>query len=196
VKRFVQVSTDEVYGDLAMDAKPSVETDVIKPSSPYSASKAAAEHLVAAYVRTHGMDAVVTRCSNNYGPRQYPEKLIPVAINKAADGKAVPVYAKGENVRDWIHVDDHCRGILMALDIGRSGEVYNFGGANEVRNIDLVEKIIGIIGKGSVEFVGDRPGHDFRYSVDFSKAKEELGWVPMVDFEEGLRKTVEWYMRA
>ena len=121
---------------------------------------------------------------------------LPPAAETVASRVAVPVYAKGENVRDWIHVDDHCRGILMALDIGRSGEVYNFGGANEVRNIDLVRKIIDIVGKGSVEFVGDRPGHDFRYAVDFSKAKAELGWVPMVGFEEGLRKTVEWYMRA
>ena len=191
--RFVQISTDEVYGDLGWEGKSSVETDVLKPSSPYSASKAAAEHMVNAYVRTHGLDAVITRCSNNYGPRQYPEKLVPVVIRKAEAGEKVPVYGDGENVRDWIHVMDHCRGIWKAAIEGESGETYNFGGENEVRNIDLVDMILGIVGSGEIEFVKDRPGHDLRYSVDCTKSEAVFGWRPLIDFNEGMQETVEWY---
>jgi dTDP-glucose 4,6-dehydratase len=197
IKRFLQVSTDEVYGDLIENERPSVETDHLKPSSPYSVSKASADLMVLAYKRTHGMDVVVTRCSNNYGPRQYPEKLIPLAIQKLKEGKKVPVYGDGRNVRDWIYVDDHCRGIWDALTKGVSGQIYNFGGANQVRNIELVRMLLGLMGKGedSIEFVKDRPGHDMRYDMDFSKASRELGWYPTLPFEAGLKKTVEWYIK-
>jgi len=194
VSRFLQVSTDEVYGDLELDAPRSVETDVICPSSPYSASKAAADHFVMAYARTHGLNTVITRCSNNYGPRQYPEKLIPVVITKAAAGDKIPVYARGENIRDWIHVDDHCKAIWLALTKGGTGEVYNIGGDSERRNIEVVRGIMEIVGGGTIEFVGDRPGHDFRYAIDHSKATRELGWEPEAIFEVDLEKTVLWYM--
>lgn len=195
VGRFLQVSTDEVYGSLDSFSLASRENNNLAPSSPYSASKAAADLLALAYVRTYGMDVVVTRCSNNFGPRQYPEKLIPLAIRRLAEGKKVPVYGKGENVRDWIYVDDHCRGIWAALKRGEAGEVYNFGGGNQVRNIDLVKMLVRMMGKGkdSIEFVADRPGHDFRYDMNFTKAKSLLGWVPEVGFEEGLMRTVAWY---
>lgn len=195
VGRFLQVSTDEVYGDLGPQARPSKECDNLRPSSPYSASKAAADLLALSYVRTYGMDVVVTRCSNNYGPRQYPEKLIPLAIRRLAEGKKVPVYGTGENVRDWIYVDDHCKGIWAALTKGRKGEVYNFGGANQVRNIDLVRTLLVLMMKSveQVEFVTDRPGHDTRYDIDFRKAANELGWSPEVAFDAGLKRTVEWY---
>jgi dTDP-glucose 4,6-dehydratase len=195
VKRFLQVSTDEVYGSLAMEDPASVETDMICPSSPYSASKAAADLLVLAYHRTHKMDVVVTRCSNNYGPRQYPEKLIPLALKRLAEGGKVPVYGQGLNVRDWIYVEDHCRGIWEALMNGVAGEVYNFGGGNQVRNIALVRMLLELTGKGEecIEYVADRPGHDLRYDMDFSRASRELGWYPTIPFEFGMKKTVEWY---
>ena len=197
VKRFCQISTDEVYGDLNPNDTPSKETDHLKPSSPYSATKAAADLLVLAYHRTHKMDVVITRCSNNFGPRQYPEKLIPLAIRKLMNGEKIPVYGNGENVRDWIYVDDHCRGIWNVLQNGKSGEIYNFGGGNQVRNIDLVKMLVKLMGKdeSSIEFVTDRPGHDFRYDMDFSKATKELGWRPEKTFEEGLRETVAWYLQ-
>ncbi|MEX2582179.1 MAG: dTDP-glucose 4,6-dehydratase [Gemmatimonadota bacterium] len=196
VERFVQVSTDEVYGDLGPADPAFSETTPIAPSSPYSATKAAADHLVLAYFRTHGADVVVTRCSNNYGPYQFPEKLIPLMISNAVDGKRLPVYGRGENVRDWIHVEDHCRGVLAALERGRAGEVYNFGGASEMRNIDVVREIVARVGASEelIEYVTDRPGHDRRYAIDFDKAAGELDWAPTYTFERGLAETVEWYL--
>jgi dTDP-glucose 4,6-dehydratase len=196
VSRFVQVSTDEVYGDLEPDDPPFHEGTPITPSSPYSASKAAADHLALSYHRTHGMDLVVTRCSNNYGPFQFPEKLIPLMIANAVEGKPLPVYGRGENVRDWIHVDDHCRGVLATLERGRAGEAYNFGGASERRNIDVVREIIRIVGASEeqIEYVTDRPGHDRRYAIDFEKARLELAWEPTCTFEEGLERTIAWYL--
>jgi dTDP-glucose 4,6-dehydratase len=195
VERFVHVSTDEVYGDLEPDDPPFTEETPIRPSSPYSASKAGSDHLALAYYRTHGMDVVVTRCSNNYGPYQFPEKLIPLMIVNALEGRPLPVYGKGENVRDWIHVEDHCRGVLAALERGRAGEVYNFGGASERRNLEVVRRIAQAVGAPEelIRFVTDRPGHDRRYAIDFSRAERELGWNPSRSFEEGLEETVRWY---
>ena len=196
VKRFLQVSTDEVYGDLGMNDSPSREMDILKPSSPYSATKAAADLLVMAYGRTHGMDVVITRCSNNYGARQYPEKLIPLAIKRLMSGKKVPVYGKGDNIRDWIHVSDHCRGIWKALIVGNKQQVYNFGGDNQVRNIDLVKMLVQMMGRteeDGIEYVTDRAGHDYRYDIDFRRAVKELGWKPEIKFEDGLKDTVKWY---
>jgi dTDP-glucose 4,6-dehydratase len=205
VSRFVQVSTDEVYGELPwrdpsdgdQNAPKFTEETPLAPRSPYSASKAAGDHLALAYHTTHGMDVVVTRCSNNYGPYQYPEKLIPVLITKALADQPVPVYGDGLYVRDWIHVMDHCRGILAAGERGRTGRVYNFGGDAERTNLSLVREVLGILGKPEtlVAHVKDRPGHDRRYAIDASRAKEELGWTPTVDFAAGLRQTVDWYQR-
>jgi dTDP-glucose 4,6-dehydratase len=196
VGRFVQVSTDEVYGDLGPLDPPLAESNPLSPSSPYSATKAAADHLVQAFHRTHRMDVVITRCSNNYGPYQFPEKLIPLMIVNALGGRELPVYGRGENVRDWIHVEDHCRGILAALEKGQAGEAYNFGGASERRNLDVVREIVRIVGASDdqIKFVTDRPGHDRRYAIEYRKAKTELGWGPTVTFEEGLAATVEWYL--
>ena len=195
VSRFVQVSTDEVYGELGPDDPPFTESHPLEPSSPYSASKAGGDHLVAVAHRTHGMDTVITRCSNNYGPYQFPEKLIPLMIDRALSGGELPVYGRGENVRDWIHVTDHCRGVLAALERGRPGGVYNFGGHSERRNLDVVRTIVAETGAAEeqIRFVTDRPGHDFRYAIDFSRAREELDWAPSRTFEEGLRQTVAWY---
>jgi dTDP-glucose 4,6-dehydratase len=196
VPRFLQVSTDEVYGDLSADDPAFTEATPLAPSSPYSASKAAADHLVLAHHRTHGLDALITRCSNNYGPYQFPEKLIPLMIVNALAGKPLPVYGTGENVRDWIHVEDHCRGVLAVLEGGRGGEVYNLGGASERRNLDVVRQIVRHVGASDdlVHFVTDRPGHDRRYAIDFSRAESELGWRPTRTFEEGLEETVRWYL--
>ncbi len=193
--RFVHVSTDEVYGDLEPHDPPFTEETPMRPSSPYSASKAGSDHLVLAAFRTYGADVVVTRCSNNYGPHQFPEKLIPLMTVNALEGRDLPVYGRGENVRDWIHVDDHCRGVLAALEGGKAGEVYNFGGASERRNLDVVREIVRLAGAGEdrIRFVADRPGHDRRYAIDFSRAERELGWRPTRTFEEGLAETVEWY---
>jgi dTDP-glucose 4,6-dehydratase len=203
VSRFVQVSTDEVYGELPWrdpadgdaNAPRFTEETPLAPRSPYAASKAAGDHLALAYHATLGMDVVVTRCSNNYGPYQYPEKLIPVLITKALADQPVPVYGDGLYVRDWIHVMDHCRGILAAGERGRAGRVYNFGGDAERTNLSLVREVLGILGKAEslVAHVTDRPGHDRRYAIDASRAKAELGWAPTVDFAVGLRRTVEWY---
>jgi len=195
VSRFVQVSTDEVYGELGPGDPPFTESHPPEPSSPYSASKAGGDHLVAAAHRTHGMDTVITRCSNNYGPYQFPEKLIPLMIDRALSGGELPVYGQGENVRDWIHVTDHCRGVLVALERGRPGGMYNFGGESERRNLDVVRAIVAETGASEeqIRFVTDRPGHDFRYAIDFSRAREELDWAPSRTFEEGLRQTVAWY---
>lgn len=195
VSRFVQVSTDEVYGFLGASDPPFTEATPLAPSSPYSASKAAGDFLALAAFRTHGQPVVITRCSNNYGPYQHPEKLIPLAIHRARASEPIPVYGRGENVRDWIHVEDHCRGILAALDRGRPGEAYNFGGQSERRNIEVARAILDALGKPRdlIRFVTDRPGHDFRYAIDFGKAARELGWGPKVSFEEGLASTVRWY---
>jgi dTDP-glucose 4,6-dehydratase len=194
VGRYLQVSTDEVYGSLG-ETGYFTESTPLDPSSPYSSSKASADLLVQAAHRTFGFPAIITRCSNNYGPRQFPEKLIPLFIFNASRDRSLPVYGDGRNVRDWIHVDDHCRGILAALLRGRPGEVYNFGGRCELRNIDLTKKLLAAVGKPEslILYVADRPGHDHRYAIDCSKAEQELGWSPQVSFEEGLRDTVEWY---
>jgi dTDP-glucose 4,6-dehydratase len=196
VKRFVQVSTDEVYGSLGATGK-FTESSPLSPSSPYSASKAAADLLALAYARTFGMEVVVTRCSNNYGPWQFPEKLIPLMIANALEGKKLPVYGDGLQIRDWIHVEDHCRALLAALASGRPGEVYNLGSDNEWPNIRIVGRLLEILGKGSelVEHVKDRPAHDRRYAIDAARARAELGWAPRIGFSEGLEATVRWYVQ-
>ncbi|MCF7911910.1 MAG: dTDP-glucose 4,6-dehydratase [Candidatus Cloacimonetes bacterium] len=195
VKKYLQVSTDEVYGALGASGK-FVETMALEPSSPYSASKASADLLVMAYHKTFQLPVNITRCSNNYGPYQFPEKLIPLMINNARQNKSLPVYGTGMNVRDWIYVDDHCRGILTTLERGRDGEVYNFGGDAEKPNLEIVKLILEKLGKSEelITYVEDRKGHDWRYAIDFSKAKTELGWQPQISFEEGMEKTINWYM--
>ena len=191
--RFLQVSTDEVYGSIELGSW--TEDWPLKPNSPYSASKAGGELLARSYNRTHNIDVVITRCSNNYGPHHFPEKLIPLFITNLIEGKKVPVYGTGENVRDWIHVDDHCRGIYSVLMNGRSGEVYNIGGGRELTNNELTSLILEAMGadESSIEYVEDRKGHDFRYSLDWTKINRELGYEPQVKFEEGLRETIQWY---
>jgi dTDP-glucose 4,6-dehydratase len=194
VPRFVQISTDEVYGSLGPSGKFREDTP-LTPNSPYSASKAGGDLLTRAYFRTYGMDTVITRCSNNYGPYQFPEKLIPVIILNALEDRPLPVYGDGLYTRDWIHVEDHCRAIWLVLNQGRPGEVYNIGSNREATNLDLVGKILDILGKprNLIRHVTDRPGHDRRYAIDARRMGEELGWSPEVPFEEGLRTTVEWY---
>ena len=194
-QRYLQVSTDEVYGSLGAEGFFTEETP-LAPNSPYSASKAAADLLVRGYVHTFGFPAVITRCSNNYGPYQFPEKLIPLFISNALKDQALPVYGTGENVRDWIHVLDHGRGIDAALRRGRVGEVYNFGGHSEVRNIDLTLTLLELLGKPKtlIKYVADRPGHDLRYAIDCAKAETELGWKPQYNFRDGLRETIDWYL--
>jgi len=203
--RFVHVSTDEVYGELPWRDPADADADAaavrftestpLAPRSPYSATKASGDLLALAYHRTHGLDVVVTRCSNNYGPYQFPEKLIPLMVSNAMKGDPLPVYGDGLNVRDWIHVRDHCRGLDAALRKGRSGEAYNFGGDAERTNLQIVKAILEQTGAdpGLVTFVEDRLGHDRRYAVDATKAKEELSWAPLVEFEEGLAETIRWY---
>lgn len=198
VKRYHQVSTDEVYGDLPLD-RPDLfftETSNINTSSPYSASKAGADLLVHAYYRTYGVPVTISRCSNNYGPYHFPEKLIPLMIIHALKDKKLPVYGKGENVRDWLYVEDHCAAIDLILRKGREGEVYNIGGHNERRNIDVVKTILKELGKPEslIEYVEDRKGHDLRYAIDPTKIHGELGWEPATKFEEGIRKTIQWYL--
>jgi dTDP-glucose 4,6-dehydratase len=195
VKRFVQISTDEVYGSLGATGQ-FTEQSPLKPSSPYSASKTAADLLVLAYGHTFRMDVVVTRCSNNYGPFQFPEKLIPLMIANALEGKKLPVYGDGMQVRDWIHVDDHARALLAALEKGKPGEVYNVGSDNEWPNLQIVNRLLEILDKPKelIEYVKDRPGHDRRYAIDASKAKRELGWGPQITFADGLAQTVKWYL--
>jgi dTDP-glucose 4,6-dehydratase len=196
VKRFIQVSTDEVMGSLP-DSEDAFFTEAspFAPNSPYAASKAAAEHLVRAAHHTFGLDTVVTRCGNNYGPRQFPEKFLPLAISNALTGQQIPVYGDGLNVRDWIYVDDHCRAILLALENGRSGAVYNIGARNERRNIDVVESLLDTVGRprSLIRFVKDRPGHDRRYAIDPQLIESELGWRPRETWETGLQKTIQWY---
>lgn len=194
VKRFLQVSTDEVYGSLGAEGK-FTETSPIEPSSPYSASKASADLLALAYHKTYGMDVIVTRCSNNYGPYQFPEKLIPLMVVNAMNDKPLPVYGDGLNIRDWIHVEDHCAGIVAALLQGKAGEVYNLGGNGEMRNIEVVKLILSHLGKPEslIQYVTDRLGHDRRYAIDASKAIRELGWKPKHRPEQGIRDTIDWY---
>jgi dTDP-glucose 4,6-dehydratase len=202
--RFHHVSTDEVYGSLD-DEGMFLETTPYDPSSPYSASKASSDHLVRAWHRTFGLPVVLTNCSNNYGPYQYPEKLIPLVLQKARAGEALPIYGTGENVRDWLYVDDHARALILVMKKGIAGETYNIGGHNEVTNIDVVRTLCAILddrdpakdGKPYAElitYVTDRPGHDMRYAIDASKIQRELGWVPEETFETGLAKTVDWYL--
>ena len=193
VKTYLQVSTDEVYGSIADGSWP--ETDPLLPNSPYAASKASADLICRSFFKTHDMDIRVTRCSNNYGRNQFPEKVIPLFVTNLIDNKKVPVYGSGLNVRDWLHVDDHCRGIHLALTKGKAGEIYNIGGGTELNNIELTDKILDIMGKGreSIEYVEDRKGHDLRYSVDITKISNELGYAPQVDWEVGLKETINWY---
>jgi dTDP-glucose 4,6-dehydratase len=193
--RFHHVSTDEVYGDLTEDEPAFSENSIIKPSSPYSASKASSDHLVHSYFKTFQLDTVITRCSNNYGPFQNNEKLIPTIIRKSLKNEKVPVYGDGKNIRDWIYVDDHNIGIMDVFKKGHSGEVYNLGGNSEKRNIDIVKTILSILNKPEdlIQFVKDRPGHDFRYAINYAKAEKDLKWRPKTSFEDGLQKTVQWY---
>lgn len=197
VARFHQISTDEVYGDLPFGRSDLSfkENSPLRPSSPYAASKASADLIVQAYCRTYGIFATISRCSNNYGPYQFPEKLIPLIITRALADKSLPIYGDGRNVRDWLHVADHCRAVDIILHSGRAGEIYNLGGGCELANIDVAKRILAILGKPEslIEFVADRRGHDRRYAMDPSKAERELGWTAERDFSSGLAETVRWY---
>lgn len=203
--RFVHVSTDEVYGSLDKDAPAFSETNRYEPNSPYSASKAASDHLVRAYHHTYGLPTITTNCSNNYGPYHFPEKLIPLCIHNALKGAPLPIYGDGQQIRDWLYVTDHCSAIRKAIDLGKPGETYNIGGWNELANLDVVKKLCATLdelhpredGKSysdQITFVTDRPGHDRRYAIDASKVERELGWKPAETFESGIRKTVAWYL--
>jgi dTDP-glucose 4,6-dehydratase len=202
--RFLHVSTDEVYGSLELSDSPFTENNRYAPNSPYSASKAASDHFVRAWHHTYGLPVLTTNCSNNYGPYQFPEKLIPLVILNALNRQVIPVYGDGEQIRDWLHVSDHCAAIQVVLENGDIGEVYNVGGDNEVSNIKVVTSICNILDEmipdsthsysKLIDFVADRPGHDRRYAIDNSKIKNNLGWVPVESFETGLRKTVKWYI--
>lgn len=200
VKRYHQVSTDEVYGDLPLDRPDLLFTEgtPLHTSSPYSASKASADLLVQSYVRTYRLPATITRCSNNYGPYQFPEKFIPLMIINALAEKPLPVYGDGLNVRDWLYVEDHCRAIDLALQKGRTGEIYNIGGHNEKRNIDVINLILDALDRprSLIEYVADRKGHDRRYAIDPSKARRELGWQPETEFADGMRRTIRWYVES
>ncbi len=192
-KRMIQISTDEVFGSLSKGSAD--EQTKFNPSSPYAATKAAAELLINSFSVTHNSDVVITRCTNNYGPRQFPEKLIPKTIILAKQGRNIPIYGNGKNLRDWIFVDEHCDAVYEILINGKSGQAYNISANNEISNMQIVNKILEIMGKSNdlIEFVEDRPGHDQRYSLDSSKIKNELGWSTKINFEEGIRKTIEWY---
>lgn len=202
--RFLHVSTDEVYGSLAKEDPPFAETNRYEPNSPYSASKAASDHLVRAYHHTYGLQVLTTNCSNNYGPCQFPEKLIPLVINNALQGKALPIYGDGQQVRDWLYVQDHCSAIRRVLEAGQAGQVYNVGGWNEMPNIEIVKAICALLDElrpdpagpysRLITYVKDRPGHDRRYAIDARKIERELGWRPAETFETGIRKTVQWYL--
>lgn len=203
--RFLHVSTDEVYGSLETDAPAFSETHQYQPNSPYSASKAASDHLVRAYHHTYGLPALTTNCSNNYGPYQFPEKLIPLMIHRALTGGELPIYGDGKNIRDWLYVGDHCTAIARVLEAGRPGEVYNIGGCNEMKNIDVVHLICDALDKASpkpdgtsyrtqIAYVADRRGHDRRYAIDASKMQKELGWQPAETFATGLARTIDWYL--
>jgi dTDP-glucose 4,6-dehydratase len=191
--RFLQVSTDEVYGSIETGSW--TEESPLLPNSPYSASKAGGELLARSYNKTFGLDVVITRCSNNYGPFHFPEKLIPLFVTNLIEGKQIPVYGTGKNIRDWLHVDDHCHGIYSVLTRGKSGNVYNIGGGQELTNLEITHMILETMGadESSIKFIEDRKGHDLRYSVDWTKARNELGYVPQVSFEDGLAKTIQWY---
>jgi len=196
VKHFLQVSTDEVMGSLPEDKNAFfTEDSPFAPNSPYAASKAAAEHLVRAAQHTFGLDTVITRCGNNYGPRQFPEKFLPLMLSNALNDEPLPVYGDGQNVRDWIYVEDHCRAILLALQQGRAGETYNIGARNERRNLEVAKSVLAALGKPAtlLRFVKDRPGHDRRYAIDATKTERELGWRPHETWESGLAKTIRWY---
>lgn len=198
VQRFVQVSTDEVMGSLPeSDQSFFTEDSPFAPNSPYAASKAAAEHLVRAAHHTFGLDTIITRCGNNYGPRQFPEKFLPLALSNALNDQPIPVYGDGLNVRDWIYVEDHCRAILLALEKGPTGAVYNIGARNERRNIDVVKSLLDTLDKphSLIRFVKDRPGHDRRYAINPARIESELGWRPTETWESGLRKTIDWYQQ-
>lgn len=194
--RFIQISTDEVYGSLGFESSPSKEDSPLVPSSPYSASKASADLLVQSYFLTYGLNVLTTRSSNNYGPNQLPEKLIPKTISLAKEGQQIPVYGNGLNTRDWIYVDDNCEGVWMAAEKGRAGKVYHLGTGEEWSNIDLVKKLIKLIGRDDdlIAFVADRKGHDLRYSLSTEVTKKELKWLPKTTFDLGLSKTIDWYM--
>ena len=198
VKRFHQVSTDEVYGDLPLDRKDLffTESTPLHTSSPYSASKASADLLVGAYARTYGLPVSISRCSNNYGPYQFPEKMIPLMISRSLANEPLPVYGKGENVRDWLHVKDHCQAIDLILRKGKPGDVYNIGGHNEHSNLEVVKIILDKVGKDEslIHYVKDRPGHDLRYAIDPTKIESELGWKPEYTFETGIVQTIQWYL--
>ncbi len=195
VHRFVHISTDEVYGDLPPQVT-SNENFSLQPSSPYSASKASADLLVRSFVRTYGFPAIITRASNNYGPYQFPEKFLPLIITNALDGKKLPVYGDGLQQRDWLHVTDHCRGILAMLESGRVGEVYNIGGNNVIDNLSMLYRVLRNLNKPEslINYVADRPGHDRRYALDCSKITQELGWRPLISLDEGLQQTIDWYL--
>jgi dTDP-glucose 4,6-dehydratase len=201
--RFLQVSTDEVYGSLNPSDRAFREETPYAPNSPYAASKASSDHLVRSYHRTYGLPTLTTNCSNNYGPRQFPEKLIPLMLLNALDGKALPIYGDGQNIRDWLYVDDHCDAIQLVLEQGKIGETYNIGGNQELMNLTVVEKICAILDEcvprkeryaSLITFVKDRLGHDRRYAIDSQKIQTELGWVPKESFDSGLRKTIQWYL--
>ena len=194
VQRFIHVSTDEVYGALGESGHFTTDTPM-RPNSPYAASKAASDHLARAWFKTYGLPVIITRCCNNYGPRQHPEKLVPRMITTALSGAQLPVYGEGRQVREWIHVDDHARGILAALDRGTPGEVYHLGSGEERRNLALVEQLCDLlhIGRERIAFVPDRPGHDFRYALDLSATKKQIGFTPGIPFADGLAATVQWY---
>jgi dTDP-glucose 4,6-dehydratase len=193
--KFIQISTDEVYGSLGAIGFFTEETP-LSPNSPYSASKASADLLVRSYYKTHGLNAMITRCSNNYGPYQYPEKLIPLMIINAIEGKQLPLYGNGKNIRDWLHVKDHCSAIDLVLHHGKPGEIYNIGGNNERTNVDIVNHILDTLGlsKKRITFVPDRLGHDYRYAIDSRKIQNEIGWKPAYSFEEGIKETIAWYL--
>jgi dTDP-glucose 4,6-dehydratase len=194
VKTFLQVSTDEVYGSI--DQGSWSESHPLLPNSPYAATKAAADLLARSYFRTYGLDVRVTRSSNNYGPRQFPEKFIPLMVTRLMKNLKVPIYGNGQNTRDWIHVEDHCRALYLVLTSGQAGEIYNIGGGKELKNIDLAKMLIVLTGKddSSIEYVSDRLGHDLRYSVDSEKISRELGFEPLIEFNSGLESTLRWYM--
>jgi dTDP-glucose 4,6-dehydratase len=195
VSRFHHVSTDEVFGALSLADTPFKESTPYDPRSPYSASKAASDHLVRAYFHTHNLPITISNCSNNYGPYQYPEKLIPLFFTNLMSGKKIPVYGKGNNIRDWIHVDDHCRGIEVIIKKGKVGETYLLGGNSEYSNLEITKKILELIGSDDsmIEYVQDRAGHDFRYAIDYSKARRELKWEPKISLDKGLKDTGAWY---